>query len=115
MLVQPFAQHQEEVQPLAVVPHAVTVLARHRANSVGLEPSGIAQTRTFRQLIGPSGGRPTPEPHLQWRGKAVLGSLEQLGWDEPLQQRLEQRLAAIAVQELPIRQSERELEHFLVQ
>ncbi len=26
MLAQPLAQHQEQVQPLAVVPHAVTVL-----------------------------------------------------------------------------------------
>src|SRR5438132_1157009 len=103
VLVQPFAQHQEEVQPLAVIAHAVTVLPRHGTNPSGVEPSGIAQARTLRQLIGPSAGRPTPEPHLQWRGKAVLGSLEQLGRDEPLQQRLEQRLAAVAVQQPTIR------------
>jgi len=36
VLVQPFAQHQEEVQPLAVIPHALAVLARHGANSVEL-------------------------------------------------------------------------------
>ena len=45
----------------------------------------------------------------------MLGSLEQLGRNEPSQERLEQRLAAVAIHEPPIRQSERELEHFLVE
>src|SRR5256885_6921871 len=114
LLAQPFVQHQEQVEPLAVIAHAVTVLARHGANSVGVEPSGIAQARTLRQLIGPSAGRPTPEPHLQWRGKAVLGSLEQLGREGPLQQRLEQRLSAAAVPQPPIPEAQRGLQHLPV-
>ncbi len=59
LLVQPFMQHQEEVQPLAMTPHAVAVLARHGANPGGVEPAGIAQARTFRELVGPGAGRPS--------------------------------------------------------
>src|SRR2546426_2868 len=114
MLVQPFAQHHKVVQPLAMVPQAVTVLPCHGANPGRVEPAAIAQALTFRRLAGPGAGRPRPEPHLQWGRKAVLRSLEEVGRDEPLQQRFEQRLAAIAIYEPLVRQPEREFQHFLV-
>src|SRR5213593_1698657 len=89
MLVQPLAQHQEIVQPLAVIPHAVTVLTRHGANPSGLEPATIAHALTVRQLVAPGAGRPTGEPRLERDGEAVLGSLEQIGREKAPQERLE--------------------------
>src|SRR5439155_1741804 len=78
MLVQPFAQHQEIVQLLAVIPQAVAVLTHHGANCGVVQPAAIAQSLTFRQLVAPSAGRPTGEPHLERDGEGVLGSLEQI-------------------------------------
>src|SRR5438132_1417363 len=98
-----------------MVPQAVTVLTRHGANPRRVEPAAIAQALTVRQLVGPDAGRPASEPHLQGQRKAVLRSLEQLGGDESLQQRLEQRLAAVAIEEPPVWKPEGEFQHLLIQ
>src|SRR2546429_9016494 len=103
MLVQPFAQHQEIVQPLAVIPQAVAVLTHQGANSGGVQPAAIAQALTFHQLVAPGAGRPTREPHLQRDGKAVLGSPEQIFGEKSCQQRLEERLSSIPIQEPVVR------------
>src|SRR5437016_5964432 len=68
MLVQPFAQHQEIVQALAVIPQAVAVLTHQGANTGGVQPAAIAQALTFHQLVAPGAGRPTREPLLQRDG-----------------------------------------------
>src|SRR6059058_2217134 len=99
MLVQPFAQHEEIVQPLAVIPQAVAVLTHQRAKSGGVQPAAIAQALTFRQLVAPRAGRPTGEPHLERDGESVLGSPEQIGREKSCQQRLEERLSSIPIQE----------------
>src|SRR5438552_5780009 len=87
MLVQPFAQHQEIVQLLAVIPQAVAVLTHQGANSGGVQPAAIAQALIFRQLVAPGAGRPTGEPHLERDGEAVPGSPEQNGREKSWQER----------------------------
>src|SRR3977135_537273 len=99
MLVQPFAQHGEIVQQLAMIPPALAVLVGQVANPGGVEPPTVVQALPVCQLVGPGAGRPTREPHLQRDGKAVLGSLEQVGRDESSQQRLEERLPSLPIQE----------------
>src|SRR5205823_2060299 len=115
MLVQPFAQHEEIVQPLAVIPQAVAVLTHQRAKSGGVQPAAIAQALTFRQLVAPRAGRPTGEPHLERDGEGVLGSPEQIGREKSCQQRLEERLSSIPIQEPVVREPQRDFQHFVVQ
>src|SRR6266516_6582314 len=51
LLIQPFLQYQEVVQPLAMVSDAVAVLTHDGANAGGAEPAAIAQRLTVRQLV----------------------------------------------------------------
>src|SRR5207248_4872226 len=86
LLAQPFVQHDEVVQPLAVIPRTLTVLTSHVANPSGVEPAAVPQALAVRQLIGPGARCLVREPHRQRNVEAVLRSLEQLGRDESGQQ-----------------------------
>src|SRR5436190_23977616 len=112
MLVQPFAQHQEIVQPLAVIPQAVAVLTHEGANSGGVQPATIPQALTFHQLVAPSACRPPGEPHLERDGEGMLGSPEQIGWEKSCQQSLEERFSSIPIQEPVVREPQREFQDF---
>src|SRR5205823_11217204 len=71
LLAQPFVQHDEVVQPLAVIPRTLTVLTSHVANPSGVEPAAVPQALAVRQLIGPGARCLVREPHRQRNGEAV--------------------------------------------